>query len=116
MRRCTQNHFKFYQIGWKANYFNSADVSMLGHGCGVSKFPQFYDIIKKQILKCPYVGSYEGEKGNLFLKEKWILDLEKSVELFMMVSINDIPTIKYWKTLKKIWFVQKRRSQNNEEW
>ena len=23
-------------IGWKAQFFKSADVSMLGHGCGVS--------------------------------------------------------------------------------
>ena len=32
-----------HQIGWKANYFNSTDVSMLGHGVGVSQFPQFYE-------------------------------------------------------------------------
>ena len=36
-----------HHIGWKANYFKSADVSMLGHGCGVSQFTQFYERIKK---------------------------------------------------------------------
>ena len=33
-----------HNIGWRENYFNSYYVSMLGHGCGVSQFPQFYDI------------------------------------------------------------------------
>ena len=32
-------------IGWKAPFFKSADVLMLGHGCGVSQYPQFYDRI-----------------------------------------------------------------------
>ena len=32
-----------HKIGWKAQYFKSADVSMLGHGFGVLKYPQFYD-------------------------------------------------------------------------
>ena len=35
-----------HKIGWKENYFKSADVSMLGCGCGVSQFPQFYEKIK----------------------------------------------------------------------
>ena len=32
-----------HKIGWKAQYFKSAGVSMLGHGFGVLKYPQFYD-------------------------------------------------------------------------
>ena len=36
-----------HKIVWKAQYFKSDDVSMLGHGCGVSKYPQFYDTNKK---------------------------------------------------------------------
>ena len=37
-----------HKIGWKAQYFKYADISMLGHGCGVSQYPQFYDTnIKK---------------------------------------------------------------------
>ena len=47
------------KLGWKAQYFKSAGVSILGHGCGVSQYPQFYDINKKiQMLPRPYVGSY----------------------------------------------------------
>ena len=34
-------------IGWNKQFFKSADVLMLGHGCGVSQYPQFYDKIKK---------------------------------------------------------------------
>ena len=72
---------------------------MLGHGCGVSQYPQFYDTIKYiyQMLPRPYVESYSGEKGNQFLHEPWILVLAKSFETFFMVSISDMPTIKYWK-------------------
>ena len=35
-----------HKLGWKAQYFKSADVSMLGYSCGVSQFPQFYDTSK----------------------------------------------------------------------
>ena len=31
-----------HKLGWKGNYFNSTYVSMLGHGCGVSQYPQLY--------------------------------------------------------------------------
>ena len=34
-----------YKLGWKAQLFKYADVYILGHGCGVSQYPQFYDII-----------------------------------------------------------------------
>ena len=34
-----------HNLGWKSKFFNSADTSMLGHGCGISQYPQFYDII-----------------------------------------------------------------------
>ena len=51
-----------HKIGWKSNSFKYSDLSTLGHCCWVSKFPQFYDIIKNryQILPHPYTGSYEG--------------------------------------------------------
>ena len=50
---------------------------MLVHGFYVSQFTQLYDRNKKhQILWRPFVGSYEGEKGKLFLKGKSI-NLEK---------------------------------------
>ena len=34
-----------HKPGWKAQFFKSADVSILGNGCGVSQYPQFYDRI-----------------------------------------------------------------------
>ena len=49
----------FHDIGWKNSYHTSADVSMLGYGCGVSQHPQFFveylDIY--QILPRPYLRS-----------------------------------------------------------
>ena len=79
-----------YKLGWKEQYFNSADNSMLGHGCGVSQYPHFYDTIKSiyQMLPCPYVESYSGEKGHQFLHKPWILEISKKVETFIMVSIS----------------------------
>ena len=50
----------------------------------------------------PYVGSYSGEKGHQFLQKAWIFALAKPVETFFRVSINDMPTIKYWKVLESI--------------
>ena len=35
-----------HKLGWKAQHFKSAGVSMLSHGCGVSQYPQFYDTNK----------------------------------------------------------------------
>ena len=45
---------------------------MLGPGCGVSKYPQFYEKIKNiyQLLPRLYVKSYSGEKGHQFFQEK----------------------------------------------
>ena len=84
-----------HKLCWKENYFKSADVSMLGHGCVVSQYPQFYDITKNiyQVLPLPNVGSYSGE----------------TVEIFFMVSISDMPSVKYWQNLGKIWILQNRR-------
>ena len=44
-------------IGWKANYFKYADISMLGHGCWVSQFPQLYDRIKKSDITTSICGN-----------------------------------------------------------
>ena len=56
-----------HKLVWKTQLFKSVDVQMLGHGCGVSQYTQFYDITKKnKMLPRPYVGSYIGEKGHQF--------------------------------------------------
>ena len=33
---------KFLNTGWKNSYHTSADVPMLGYGCDVSMYPQFF--------------------------------------------------------------------------
>ena len=45
------------------------------------------------------MGSYTGEKGHHFLHKPWIISLAKSVDTFLMVSISDMQTIKYWQNL-----------------
>ena len=76
----------------------------MGHGCGVSQYHQFYGKIRKkyQNLPRPYVGSYSGEMGHQFLQENLILAWAKSIGTFVMVSISDMLTIKYWQNLGTI--------------
>ena len=74
---------------------------MLGHSCGVSQYPQFYDTNKNiyQMLPRPYFGSYSSEKGHEIMQQYWIIALAKSVETFIIFSIGEIPTIKYWQNM-----------------
>ena len=51
------------------------------------------------MLPRQYVERYSCENGHQFLQEMWIIALGKSVEIFFMVSISDIPTIKFWQNL-----------------
>ena len=90
-----------HKLGQKGKLFKSADVSILGHGCGVSQYPQFYDRIKYiyQILPRPYQVRYSGEKGRQILQENWIIALAKSAGNFVIVSISDMGSIKYWHNL-----------------
>ena len=44
------------KLVWKAKCFMYADVLMLGHGCGVSQYPQFYDRIKKSNVTTSICG------------------------------------------------------------
>ena len=75
---------------------------MLVQSCGVSKCPQFYHKLFFQMLPRPYFGSNVSEKGHQFFQKPWILALAKSVGTFIHVSINEIPTINYWKSLESI--------------
>ena len=54
--------YNMHKLGWKAQLFKSADVSMLFHGCGVSQYRHFYDRIKNiyQMSPRPYVGSHNS--------------------------------------------------------
>ena len=88
MREHTKQSYRICtNFGWKAQFFKTADVSILGHGYDVSQYPQFYDriIYIYQMLPRPYVGIYVGEEGRQFLQEPWIIALAKSVEIFIMV-------------------------------
>ena len=48
------------------------------------------------------MGSYSGEKGHQILQQPCIIALANSIEKFLIVSIGDIPTVKYWKKLGRI--------------
>ena len=51
---------KLHDSGWKNSIFTTDYVSMLGHVCGLSQYPHFYDqhLEKYQYLPCPYLGSF----------------------------------------------------------
>ena len=51
------------------------------------------------LLPFPYKGSHPGDKGRQFFPEPWILALSQTVETCVMVSISDMPAVKYWKFL-----------------
>ena len=55
-----------YDAGWGNNYFASADFSMLGYGCSVYQYPQFYAkyLDMYQVLPHPYIGSFDGFPGD----------------------------------------------------
>ena len=57
---------KFRDTGWKNSYHTSADVSMLGYGCGVLQFPQFFveDLDMYQMLPHPYLRYFDGGPGD----------------------------------------------------
>ena len=42
---------------------------MLGYGCGVSQYPQFYDkdLDMYQVLPRPHMGSFEGFPGHNYI-------------------------------------------------
>ena len=58
-----------HKLGRKAHFLKSAGVSMLGHGCDILQYPQFYDriIYIYQMLPRPYKVSYSGEKSHQFV-------------------------------------------------
>ena len=62
---------KLYDTGWKNSYHKSADVSMLGYGCGVSQYLQFFleDVDMYQALPRPYLRSFDGSPGDKLIKK-----------------------------------------------
>ena len=63
-----------HEVTWcflEKQFFTSTDVSMIGYGCGVSQYPQFYNqyLDKYQVLPCPHLGSFEGYPGKKIVKK-----------------------------------------------
>ena len=59
---------KLHDTGWKNSSLTSSDVSMLGYGCGVSQYTQFFveDLDMYQVLPLPYLRSFYGGPGDKF--------------------------------------------------
>ena len=57
---------KLHDTSWKNSHFTSAVVSMIGYGCGVSQYPQFFvkDLDMYQVLPRPYLWSFGGGPGD----------------------------------------------------
>ena len=81
---------KLHNTGWKNSYHTSADVYMLGYGCGVTMYPQFFveDLKIYQMLPRPYIRSFDGGPDDQVLKQKWVLDLANKAETFVLERIE----------------------------
>ena len=81
---------KLHDCGWKNSSHKYADVAMLGYGCGVSTYPQFYDKDLKtfHMLPRPYIRSFDGHCSDQVFKKEWVLDLANRAETFVLESIE----------------------------
>ena len=63
---------------------------MIGYGCGVSTYTQFYEKDSKtfHMLPRPYIRSFDGQCSDQALKQKWVLDLANRAETFVLGSIE----------------------------
>ena len=68
----------------------SDDVFMLGYGCGVSMYSQFFvdDLDIYHMLPRPFLRSFDGGPGEKVLKNKWVLDLANRAETFAWECIE----------------------------
>ena len=62
---------KLRDCDWKNSSHKSADVAMLGYGCGISTYPQFYDKDLKSVhmLPRPYIRYFDGQCCDQVLKK-----------------------------------------------
>ena len=79
-----------HDSGWKNSSHIYADVAMLGYGCGVSVYPQFYDKARLSfhMLPRPYIRSFDGNSSDLIFKKEWVLNLAKRAETFVLEKID----------------------------
>ena len=82
---------KLHDTGWENSYHTSADVSMIGYGCDMSQYPQFFveDLYMYHVLPCPYLRSFYGGTGDKLMK-KWVLDLASQAETFVWKCIESM--------------------------
>ena len=99
---------------------------MLGYGCGVSMYPQFFvkDLDLYQMLPRPYLIYFDGGPRDK-LQKKWVLDLANRAETFVLESIEsrimsddskEKKLTQYWSTLKINWRRQKNSTINIQNW
>ena len=57
---------KFHDTDWKNSYHTSADVSILGYGCGMSQYTKLFveDLDMYQMLPRPYLRYFDGDPGD----------------------------------------------------
>ena len=57
-------------------FFTSDYVAMIGHGCDVFQYPQFYyqHLETYQLLPRPYLGSFEGDNEEILIKWRKITE------------------------------------------
>ena len=63
---------KLHDAGLKNSYFTSADISIIGYGCGVSQYPWFYSKFSDmyQVLPHPHIGYFDGFTGDKIIIKK----------------------------------------------
>ena len=63
---------KVHDTGWENSYFTSANVYILGCGCGASQYPQFCvkDLDMYQVLPHPYLWSINGFPVDQLIKKQ----------------------------------------------
>ena len=81
---------KLHDTGWEKSYHTYADVSLLGYGCCVSQYTQFFveDLDMYQVLSRPYLRSFDGGPGDKLIIKKWVLDLASLAEKFVWECIE----------------------------
>ena len=84
---------------------------MIGYGCGISMYPQFFveDLKIYQMLPRPYIRSFDGVPADQVLKQKWVLELANIAEKIVLESIESRimsddsrkqNLYQYWSTLR----------------
>ena len=71
VKRITKNSNNFHDTDWEKSYHTSADVSMVGYGCGLFQYPQFFVkyLDMYQMLPCPYLRYFDGCPGDKLIKQ-----------------------------------------------